>query len=47
MVKTVTANGFELDTDGQRVVVDPICRIEGHLRIEVNLDDENVIRNET
>jgi hydrogenase large subunit len=45
MSKTVTANGFELDTDGQRVVVDPICRIEGHLRIEVNLDDENVIRN--
>lgn len=45
MVKTVTANGFELDTDGQRVVVDPICRIEGHLRIEVNVDEDNVIRN--
>jgi hydrogenase large subunit len=45
MSKTVTANGFELDTDGQRVVVDPICRIEGHLRIEVNLDEDNVIRN--
>jgi len=37
--------GFELDTSGKRVVVDPICRIEGHLRIEVNLDDNNVIRN--
>jgi len=37
--------GFELDTSGKRVVVDPICRIEGHLRIEVNLDDQNVIRN--
>ncbi len=37
--------GFELDTGGTRVVVDPICRIEGHLRIEVNLDDSNVIRN--
>ena len=45
MTETVTANGFKLDTGGQRVVVDPICRIEGHLRIEVNLDDENVIRN--
>jgi hydrogenase large subunit len=45
MTETVTANGFKLDTSGQRVVVDPICRIEGHLRIEVNVDDENVIRN--
>lgn len=45
MSKTVTANGFELDDSGQRVVVDPICRIEGHLRIEVNLDENNTIRN--
>jgi hydrogenase large subunit len=45
MTETVTANGFKLDTSGQRVVVDPICRIEGHLRIEVNVDDDNVIRN--
>jgi len=45
MTETVTANGFKLDTSGQRVVVDPICRIEGHLRIEVNVDDNNVIRN--
>jgi len=45
MTETVTANGFKLDTSGQRVVVDPICRIVGHLRIEVNLDDDNVIRN--
>ncbi len=45
MTKTVTANGFALDTSGQRVVVDPICRIEGHLRIEVNVDEDNVIRN--
>jgi hydrogenase large subunit len=37
--------GFKLDDSGKRVVVDPICRIEGHLRIEVNLDDQNVIRN--
>ncbi len=45
MTESVTANGFKLDTSGQRVVVDPICRIEGHLRIEVNLDNNNVIRN--
>ena len=40
-----TPNGFQLDNSGQRVVVDPITRIEGHLRIEVNVDDKNVIRN--
>jgi len=45
MTETLTANGFKLDTGGKRVVVDPICRIEGHLRIEVNLDSDNVIRN--
>jgi hydrogenase large subunit len=37
--------GFQLDNSGRRVIVDPISRIEGHLRIEVNLDDNNVIRN--
>jgi hydrogenase large subunit len=37
--------GFKLDDSGKRVVVDPITRIEGHLRIEVNLDKDNVIRN--
>jgi hydrogenase large subunit len=41
----MTANGFPLDDAGKRVVVDPICRIEGHLRIEVNVDENNVIRN--
>jgi len=40
-----TPNGFELDNSGKRVVVDPITRIEGHLRIEVNVDANNVIRN--
>ena len=40
-----TPNGFNLDDSGRRVVVDPITRIEGHLRIEVNLDEENIIRN--
>ncbi|MCL2724936.1 MAG: nickel-dependent hydrogenase large subunit [Polyangiaceae bacterium] len=37
--------GFKLDNSGKRVVVDPISRIEGHLRVEVNLDSDNVIRN--
>ena len=45
MASVTTPNGFELDSSGKRVVVDPICRIEGHLRIEVNLDENNVIRN--
>jgi hydrogenase large subunit len=42
---TETPNGFTLDDSGQRIVVDPITRIEGHLRIEVNIDESNVIRN--
>jgi hydrogenase large subunit len=45
MSETVSANGFALDDSGQRVVVDPVCRIEGHLRIEVNIDENNTIRN--
>jgi len=42
---TTTPNGFNLDNSGQRVVVDPVTRIEGHMRCEVNLDENNVIRN--
>ncbi|WP_027583451.1 nickel-dependent hydrogenase large subunit [Bradyrhizobium sp. Ai1a-2] len=41
----LTPNGFELDNSGKRVVVDPLTRIEGRLRVEVNVDSENVIRN--
>jgi hypothetical protein len=37
--------GFKLDNSGKRVVVDPVTRIEGHMRVEVNLDSNNVIRN--
>ncbi len=40
-----TPNGFELDKSGRRIVVDPVTRIEGHMRCEVNLDENNVIRN--
>ncbi|MBT2970930.1 MAG: hydrogenase 2 large subunit [gamma proteobacterium symbiont of Ctena orbiculata] len=43
-IKT-TPNGYNLDDSGQRVVVDPVTRIEGHMRCEVNLDEENIIRN--
>ena len=37
--------GFALNDSGRRITVDPVTRIEGHLRVEVNLDDQNVIRN--
>ena len=29
-----TPNGYSLDTSGRRVVVDPVTRIEGHMRCE-------------
>ena len=29
----------------KRVIIDPITRIEGHLRIEVEVDENNVIQN--
>ncbi|MCB1483649.1 MAG: nickel-dependent hydrogenase large subunit [Hyphomicrobiaceae bacterium] len=40
-----TPNGFNLDDSGKRVVVDPVTRIEGHMRCEVNVDADNIIRN--
>ncbi len=40
-----TPNGFSLDDSGKRVVVDPVTRIEGHMRCEVNVDENNIIRN--
>ncbi|MCI4677443.1 nickel-dependent hydrogenase large subunit [Rhodoblastus acidophilus] len=40
-----TPNGFTLDNSGKRIVVDPVTRIEGHMRVEVNVDSDNVIRN--
>jgi hydrogenase large subunit len=43
---TITApNGFSLDTSGKRIVVDPVTRIEGHMRWKVNVDDQGIIRN--
>ncbi|MCQ8106442.1 nickel-dependent hydrogenase large subunit [Methylomonas sp. SURF-2] len=40
-----TPNGFHLNDAGRRVVVDPVTRIEGHMRCEVNIDEDNIIRN--
>ena len=45
MTSVTTPNGFTLDAGGKRMVVDPVTRIEGHMRCEVNLDENNVIRN--
>ncbi len=42
---STTPNGFTLDNSGRRLVVDPVTRIEGHLRCEVNVDENGVIRN--
>lgn len=38
-------NAANLDNSGRRIVVDPVTRIEGHMRCEVNVDENNVIRN--
>lgn len=43
-IKT-TPNGYTLDDTGRRVVIDPVTRIEGHMRCEVNIDENNIIRN--
>jgi len=43
-IKT-TPNGYTLDDTGRRVVIDPVTRIEGHMRCEVNVDENNIIRN--
>jgi hydrogenase large subunit len=44
-MSVTTPNGFNIDSSGQRIVVDPVTRIEGHMRVEVNIDSNNVIRN--
>lgn len=45
MAYEYTTEGYTVTNAGRRIVVDPITRIEGHLRCEVNLNDENVITN--
>ena len=44
-MSSYTTQGFSLDNSGRRVVVDPVTRIEGHMRCEVNVDKDNIIRN--
>jgi hydrogenase large subunit len=44
-MSTYETHGFKLNDSGRRIVVDPVTRIEGHMRCEVNLDANNVIRN--
>ncbi|SFB03431.1 nickel-dependent hydrogenase large subunit [Azotobacter beijerinckii] len=38
-------NASQLDKSGRRIVVDPVTRIEGHMRCEVNVDANNIITN--
>src|SRR4030095_12687635 len=45
IMAVIETQGFKLDNSGKRIVVDPITRLEGDPRIEVNVDDKNVIRN--
>ena len=45
MSYTYTTQGFTVTDAGRRLVIDPITRIEGHLRCEVNLNANNVITN--
>jgi hydrogenase large subunit len=44
-MSTYETQGFKLNDSGRRIVVDPVTRIEGHMRCEVNLDSNNVIQN--
>lgn len=37
--------GYTVNDAGRRLIVDPITRIEGHMRCEVNIDSNNVITN--
>ncbi|AGS25252.1 nickel-dependent hydrogenase large subunit [Rhizobium etli] len=40
-----TPKGLPLANSGKRIVIDPVTRIEGHMRVEVSVDENNVIRN--
>lgn len=45
MAYEYTTQGYTVNDSGRRLVVDPVTRIEGHLRCEVNINDDNVITN--
>lgn len=40
-----STQGYEVTDAGKRIVVDPITRIEGHLRCEVNINSSGIITN--
>ncbi|TWH76599.1 hydrogenase large subunit [Azomonas agilis] len=41
----MSLNASQLDNSGRRIVVDPVTRIEGHMRCEVNVNADNIITN--
>ena len=45
MSNSYQTQGYTLNNAGRRLVVDPITRIEGHMRCEVNIDEQNIITN--
>lgn len=45
MTYEYSTQGYTVNDAGRRIVVDPVTRIEGHLRCEVNINDDNVITN--
>ena len=45
MAYQYTTQGYTVNDAGKRVVIDPVTRIEGHLRCEVNINEDNVITN--
>ena len=42
---SIETQGYTVNNAGRRLVVDPITRIEGHMRCEVNIDEQNIITN--
>ncbi len=45
MTSTYEDQGHTVSNTGKRIVIDPITRIEGHLRCEVNINAENIVTN--
>lgn len=45
MSNSYQTQGYTVNNAGRRLVVDPITRIEGHMRCEVNIDEQNIITN--
>ena len=45
MAYEYASQGYTISDAGRRLVIDPITRIEGHLRCEVNINENNVVTN--